>query len=632
MVTLGVRRLFPALLLLSLVLPLDAEWRRAGLFGADVRSLVIDPANPDRLFAGTSLGEVYVSTDGAATWSDPRGSNPFPEYVVDNLAIDRDGRLWAASWGLWGGGVIAVSEDGGRNWTRRDAGLEDFSPRALALDPADANHAIVGGLTGIHQTFDGGATWTRISSQANVESIAIDPRSPDRIYAGTWRQLFRSEDGGKTWGLASKGMVLDTDVFTIVIDAKRPDHLWASTCGWVYNSKNGGDQWTRQRDGFDNRRIHVIELDPTDPARVFAGSVAGLYVTANAGKSWTRLTDDTKVVNAIGLTAARPGRIVLATEGDGIYVSTDQGTTFHRSSDGMRNVRATSVVADPEIAGRLYTAVVNGNAASGVYESIDAGSSWVRLNEAPLPEILTLTVQTGKGSRFVAGTDKGFYYSEDGKLWAPSTSPLIPVRVEKIVRYSGARMFAATSEGVYTSKDGGRGWYRLKSSYTRVLDIAVGSWNGRPALYALGEGLARFDGAEWKPIEGAPSGARSLFAGSGREAGIVIFGTSNGALVGFVNETAWTPLESSEPLAQRVARAGELDRAILSTHETTVSPFSGRREWNALRLPVPRKQVLSIASDPFVGERLYLATNGFGIFVWGNETSVASTPAMSGAR
>jgi len=48
--------------------------------------------------------------------------------------MDREGRLWAACWGLWGGGVIAVSTDGGVTWTRRDTGLEDFSVRAIAVD------------------------------------------------------------------------------------------------------------------------------------------------------------------------------------------------------------------------------------------------------------------------------------------------------------------------------------------------------------------------------------------------------------------------------------------------------------------------------------------------------------------
>src|SRR3954454_18063256 len=103
--------------LLLVSVPLFGQWRRAALFGADVRALIVDPKEPDTLYLGTSGGEVYVSTDGAKTWQNPRGGIPFPGYVVDNLVLDRQGRLWAACWGAWGGGVIAVSEDGGRNWT-----------------------------------------------------------------------------------------------------------------------------------------------------------------------------------------------------------------------------------------------------------------------------------------------------------------------------------------------------------------------------------------------------------------------------------------------------------------------------------------------------------------------------------
>ncbi|MCM2316635.1 MAG: hypothetical protein NDJ92_15925, partial [Thermoanaerobaculia bacterium] len=633
-VTHGVHTLLAFLLAAVVALPVFGEWRPAGLYGADVRSLAIDPADPDRIFLGTSLGEVYVSTDGAASWTNPRKSNPFPEFVVDNLVIDERGRLWAACWGLWGGGVIATSNDGGISWTRRDAGLEDFSPRALAIDPANADHAIVGGLTGIHQTFNGGATWAKISSQVNVESLAIDPRSPKRLYAGTWRQMFRSEDGGATWQLASKGMVLDTDVFSILIDPAKPDRLWASTCGWVYNSTNGGDSWTRFRDGFDNRRIHTIEIDPSDRARVYAGSVAGLYLTEDGGKSWKRITDDTKVVNAIGISKQRPGRIVLATEGDGIYVSNDRGATFARSSDGLRNVRATAIVADPEVSGRIYAAVVHGNAASGIHMSSDAGRRWTRLSETQLPEILTLVVQTGEGARFVAGTEKGFYWSDDGRTWQMAGSPLLPVRVEKIVRYTDTRMFAASAEGVYTSRDGGKNWNRLKGSSSRSIDITVGAFEGKPALYALNQdGLSMFDGAKWAAIAGAPEKARRLVAGREMESGVVIFGTAAGARAGVVDDGRWTALGDGEPLARRIAGASELDRTILAIHEATVAPFSGRKAWQSLRLPVDRKLVSSLAADPIAEDRLYLATNGSGIFIFGSD-HVAGAPgsSLSGAR
>ncbi len=212
------RKLLILLTLCLLTSPLAAQWRRAGLFGADVRALIVDPSDPETFFLGTSGGEVYVSRDGAKSWVSPRNGIPFPNYIVDNLLLDREGNLWAACWGLWGGGVIAVSPDGGKTWERRDAGLEDFSVRAIAIDPNDAGYLVVGGLTGVYRTADAGRTWEKISEQINVESLAIDPRSKDRIYVGTWRQGWRTDDGGKSWKHIADGMVLDTDMFSITID------------------------------------------------------------------------------------------------------------------------------------------------------------------------------------------------------------------------------------------------------------------------------------------------------------------------------------------------------------------------------------------------------------------------------
>src|SRR5437660_824853 len=147
------------LLMILTAMPLAAQWRRANLYGADVRALVIDPASPDTLYLGTSGGEVYVSTDGAHSWRNPRGSVPFPGYVVDNLVVDRRGRLWAACWSPWGGSAIAVSQDRGETWSRRDAGLDEQSIRAIAVDPHDADFVVAGGLAGVWRSTDAGQSW-----------------------------------------------------------------------------------------------------------------------------------------------------------------------------------------------------------------------------------------------------------------------------------------------------------------------------------------------------------------------------------------------------------------------------------------------------------------------------------------
>ena len=505
------RKLLITLTFLITALPLCAQWHRANLYGADVRALIIDPSNPDLLYLGTSGGEVYVSTDGAKSWQNPRGGIPFPGYVVDNLVLDRKGRLWAACWGAWGGGVIAVSEDGGRNWTRRDAGLEDFSVRAIAIDPHDADFVLVGGLTGVYRSSNGGESWEHISDQINVESLALDPRTHDRIYVGTWRQGTRSDDGGKTWKLINNGMVLDTDMFSITIDRYNPDKVWVSTCGWVYNTPNRGENWTRFRDGFNNRRIHDIELDPCDQDSIYAGSVAGLYHSHDGGKNWYTISDESLVVNTIALHPQRPGRVILGVEGDGVYLSNDNAKTFTRTCDGLRNLTITSVAADASQPRSVYAAVAFGGASSGIYHSADSGTTWKKLATNDLPQILSLVITEDAEVKFVAGTEKGFFWSSDGQQWTQAQPASSPIRVDKVLRFNKIRYFAATSEGVFTSRDAGKRWYRLAGADNRAVDMAIGNLGEKRALFALtSAGVAAFDGMQWQPVEGAPSKGRTL--------------------------------------------------------------------------------------------------------------------------
>jgi len=622
------RKLLILLILSALVLPASAQWRRAALYGADVRALISDPQNADTLYLGTSSGEVYVSHDGAKSWSTPRVGIPFPGYIVDNLLLDRGGRLWAACWGLWGGGVVAVSEDGGRSWERRDKGLEELSVRAIAIDPHDEHYVVIGGLTGIYRSTDSGASWTKISDQENVESLAIDPRTHDRIYAGTWRQGIRTDDGGKSWKLINNGMVLDTDMFSITIEPDSPDSVWVSTCGWVYNSPNTGENWTRFRDGFNNRRIHDIEVDPCDRNSLYAGSVAGLYRSDDRGKSWYTVSDESMVVNNIVLHAQRPGRIILGVEGDGVYVSNDNAKTFTRSCDGLRNLRITAVAPDPTMKGRVYATVAFGGAASGVYESADAGRTWKKINAAPIPEILSLSLSEDPEAevKFIAGTDKGFYQSSDGVEWKQSIPTNAPIRVDKVLRFSRVRQFAATSEGVFTSRDGGLSWYRLAGSDNRTVDIAVGMLGGKRALFALApNGLIVFDGEKWAAVQGAPATGRTLAVRIVHGSQFVFVAGAAGVKAGRIDvDRIWH--DSDAPDAQHAAvfggsRSNEQLLFLTSRQQREILVGEPKEsDWMSLSLPSRTAEVTAITADPFDVNRFYVGTLGEGVYVYEGKT------------
>jgi photosystem II stability/assembly factor-like uncharacterized protein len=619
------RKLLILLTVLLSATPLAAQWRRAGLFGADVRALIADPAHPDTLYLGTSGGEVYVSKDGAKSWTNPRYGIPFPNYIVDNLVLDRAGVLWAASWGLWGGGVIAVSSDSGRTWERRDAGLEDFSVRAIAVDPNDASFVVAGGLTGVYRSRNAGKTWTKISDQINVESLAIDPRSQDRIFVGTWRQGWRTDDGGKSWKHVADGMVLDTDMFHITIDPTQPDNVWVATCGWVYNSQNGGDKWTRYRDGFNNRRIHDVDIDPCDKDVVYAGSVAGLYRTEDKGKSWYVMTDESLVINSVVLHPQRPQRIVLGIEGDGVYLSNDRGKTFKRTSDGLHNLRITNIAPDPFTKNRVYASVVFGGNASGIYRSDDAGRTWEKASKVALPEVLSLTIATEADAevKFVAGTEKGFFYSNDAEEWTQAEPSSFPIRVDKVLRFNRNRMFAATAEGVFTTRDSGKSWYRLAGAKNRAIDIAIASLEGNKALVAMtSAGLEVFDGTKWTTVAGAPDKGRTIAIRNidGREH--IFLAGAQGVHAGVINAARqWEAGEAPDAQFAAVHGGTRSSGQMLfltsrAQREILVGEPLDGGAWMELMLPTRNAEVTSVAPDPFTRERYYVGTLGEGVYVY----------------
>ena len=145
--------------------------------------------------------------------------------------------------------------------------------------------------------------------------------------------------------------------------------------------------------------------------------------------------------------------MILGVEGDGVYVSNDNAKTFTRSCDGLRNLTITSIAADAAQPKNVYAAVAFGGSSSGIYRSTDAGATWKKLPTNDLPQVLSLVITEDAEVKFVAGTEKGFFWSADGEEWSQAPPASYPIRVDKVLRFNKVRYFAATAEGVFTSRD-----------------------------------------------------------------------------------------------------------------------------------------------------------------------------------
>jgi hypothetical protein len=173
---------------------------------------VIDPTNGQRLLVGTN--RVYETTNGAGVWNPistvgTGGWNPGTGTVHRiALAASDPNTIYAST----SNGHLFVTTDHGATWVDHPpaAGL-DIS--ALTVDPTNAQTAYAvatgfstGGSHHVWRTTNGGAAWTDITGNLPnlpTSTIALDPAgagtADDVVYVGNDTGVYRSDVAGTLW-------------------------------------------------------------------------------------------------------------------------------------------------------------------------------------------------------------------------------------------------------------------------------------------------------------------------------------------------------------------------------------------------------------------------------------------------
>lgn len=409
----------------------SATWQATGPPGGDVRDLVVDPNNADRLYFGTLDGQIYTSTDGGKRWDLLYNFNR-PKLFVDHILVDpRNSQvLYVAAHRHKEAGGFFKSTDGGRKW-KESSQLKNEALHSLTQSKSDPDVLIVGTFNGIFRSNDAGDSWEQLPTQStpglvHVESLAMDPRSTDIIYAGTWYLPYKTVDGGKTWKSIKNGIIDDSDIFAIDIDPRDPNHLIASACSGIYETKNAGESWRKvQGIPSQSRRTRAILQHPSVPGVVFAGTTEGFWRSERGGDadSWMVTTSRQLEINSITVHPSRPETIFIGTNNYGVMVSNDSGKTFTPTNAGYSGRFANSIVADWEMPNRIYAATINTATGGGfLFTSNDNGQTWRPSMRNMPPRLITYSIlQDLRDANLIyLGTNLGIYRSADrGGSWAP---------------------------------------------------------------------------------------------------------------------------------------------------------------------------------------------------------------------
>jgi len=134
------------------------SWRLAGASGYQVLHIEQSPHEPCYWLASTQGGGLFASTDCGVSFES--AGNLGVGRNFSDIAFDAApaGKIAVAGWGM---GVM-LSEDGGKTWQSRNAGLPSTSVWSVAFDPAHPGRMYASvHEEAIYLSPDYGRTWTR---------------------------------------------------------------------------------------------------------------------------------------------------------------------------------------------------------------------------------------------------------------------------------------------------------------------------------------------------------------------------------------------------------------------------------------------------------------------------------------
>jgi len=486
-----------------------------------VRSLALDPDDPDVLYAGTWNGKVHGSTDAGQSWQEfSRGPSPLEIRV---LAVDTHNpmRLYAGS----SIGLFATTNHG-LQWQMVFTG----ALQCLAMDPGDPNTLYVGTAgTGVNKSRDGGASWFPVSAiflpgrtdvLTDVVSLAIPARSENTVYAVSGGRVYKTENGGVFWVYADSYRD-DAVARCVAVDPRNAQVVYVGLLDGLLKSDDGRQSWYRSDVGLrragKRTEVRAVLVDPLDSNVLYVvatvtekptGSTAAgsetsrgeLLVSTDAGKTWQQRpavpTQDQAIILALKADPKDGRTFYASVAGGGLYKTTNGGEQWYHVGESLPAAWITTLEVNPVDTQVVYVGIWEGF----VFQSRDGGTTWAPAGVVTESQISALAVDPEQPSRIYAGTSgKGLYRSDnEGWDWT-SIGPGIGQDVRRIVidpRGPETTVYALTEQGVFRSRDAGQSWTAYLSP---VVDIAPSTKRGSftpivvPRLdpgYVTGQGRA----------------------------------------------------------------------------------------------------------------------------------------------
>jgi hypothetical protein len=413
----------------------------SGMSEGIVKSVAIQGT---KIFAGTA-GGVFISTNGGETW---RLSNSGLTYTSITSFLVYGRYIFAGT----GGGLFS-SPDSGLTWTKRISDIGNDMVNSIA---SSGNYLYAGSQSGVHISIDSGATWTKSTFQFMGDNVFSIYTQNQIALAGTNGGSYFSTDNGLSWNLSSDGIRLTNPSSMVTLNNTiytGTNYNWA---GGVFKSSDRGLTWSLLAS------LGPINILAKNSSTIFAGSSTALLRSCDEGNSWT------PVLSATIYTLLVHGLTILAGTENGIYYSSDNGTSFISMNNGLTDTRVFALE-------RIDENYIFAGTTSGVFVSSNGGSTWSISKAGIIYVHFSNTNYGALGSKdktiYATMNDSVFTSSDFGNTWRYNKG--FPAFKQGAFLVYNSSIYLGTSLGVVVSTNSGDNWTVINDQSLNVQSLTI---------------------------------------------------------------------------------------------------------------------------------------------------------------
>lgn len=384
--------------------------------GGRTRAIVIDPNNPERMYAGGVSGGLFITDNGGLNWYSATGNQDLKSMNISTMALSTSGDLYigtgenatglfdgtASFTHMFTGDGLYKSTDQGASFTQLSAteptpgelgstaGADWAYVHRIATHPNEANTIVAAHNGGLEYSTDGGSTWTFFNSSASGEmdlsagtEILFDGEG--FVHAIYGNRYYRSTSSADPYTMDLIGEGLPTSGIGRTVLAVAPsdnNYVYAYIAGTdselegIYRSTDKGVTFTAispaasdvfnppGQQGYYNL---CIAVNPADRDRVYIGGQIDAWTWKASTGAWTAMSNSGYPTYFAKYIHADHHTIVFhPTNANIMYYGTDGGIT--------RSINAQADYPDFGTLNKGYTTYQAHGVSVGFHGQVMAGS------------------------------------------------------------------------------------------------------------------------------------------------------------------------------------------------------------------------------------------------------------------